>query len=285
MLQSFVSTAQEFAPIGAKWYYTRYQDGIPPSVFTGYVQLEAVRDTMILGNTCKLITKGTENNVPNENYYLYKDVTNKVFYYSIDSSRFCLLYDYNALVGDSFELDCIPDFNNNNEGGNLMVYIDSVAEININGEIKRMQLYRTDEGLVGFSFSGWVIEDIGHLFYLFPLINHNASVDYLRCYEDDSLGLYKPSTIACDYVTGIESLQENLIGITIYPTLVEDKINISNKNNHKINLRITSILGNQEFVQYNFIDKWLNLSELSSGVYFITVFDDEKQFTQKIIKL
>jgi hypothetical protein len=275
LLSPIISTAQSFAPIGSKWHYSKFQDGVPPSIFTSYVKLESVKDTTIIGTSCKLI-------IGSDSLYMYKDNSEKVFYYDNDSLRFCLLYDFSVMAGDSFELDCIADPTNSSK--NLIVYVDSISQININGTIKKMQYYRTDDNLPGFRFFGWVIEDIGNYTFMFPTVQ-NGLIGPLRCYEDDSLGLYTTNfALPCDYITNIEDIKGELKNIYVYPTLVEDKINIINEMNKKINLTITSILGKQELISYNLIDNEIDLSDIPLGIYFVTIFNEDNQFTTKIIK-
>ena len=274
--------AQDFAPVGAEWHYSRYMPLVPSSSFTGYIKIKSIKDTNILSNNCKLIIETYEDNSIQDSLYVYKDVNNKVLYYNNDSSRFCLLYDFNVMVGDSFELDCIADPNNPLK--NLMVYVDSVSQININGKIKNMQYYRTVDNLPGYRFLGWVIEDIGNLTFLFPTIQDGLTGP-LRCYQDDSLGLYNIAAFSCIYViTGIDDAKNGLDEIKIYPNLVEDNLFVINKINKKINLIVTSILGEKKYFFHDFTKPKLDLSKLTAGIYFITIFNDKDFITTKIVK-
>ena len=275
------SNAQYFAPVGAKWTYSRFIYMVPPSFFTGYVQLESIKDTNILGNNCKLIVETYENNSIQDSLYLFKDNLEKVFYFSSDSNRFCLLYDFNLLPGDSFELDCIADPNNLLK--NLIVYVDSVKQISINGKNLKVQYYRASN--IIYEFTGSVIENIGHLAHLFPTPT-NYVKGPLRCYQDDSLGLYNPGAIAnCNYViTGVDETKKELDGIKIYPTLVENKLFVINEQNKKINLTVTSILGEKKYFFRDFTPPKLDLSNLTTGIYFITIASHNNYMTTKIIK-
>ena len=282
-LLSHQSKAQGFAPVGAEWHYSRYLPLVPSSSFTGYIKIKSIKDTNILSNNCKLIVETYENNSIQDSLYMYKDNFEKVFYFNSDSNRFCLLYDFNIMVGDSFELDCIIDPTNPLK--NLMVYVDSVSQININGKIKNMQYYRTVVNLPGYRFLGWVIEDIGNLTFLFPTFQDGLTGP-LRCYQDDSLGLYNTgASFSCSYViTGIDETKNDLDAIKIYPNLVEDNLFVINKKNKKINLIVTSVLGKEEYFFQDFTKSKLDLSKLTAGIYFITVINDKGYITTKIIK-
>ncbi len=72
--------------------------------------------------------------------------------------------------------------------------------------------------------------------------------------------------------------------LTIYPNPVEDicHISLSGNDNKPLDVSIIDIQG-KLVMKKNITGSDLNLSELKTGIYFITISDDEKQYTKKIV--
>lgn len=84
---------------------------------------------------------------------------------------------------------------------------------------------------------------------------------------------------------GIHELEENSL-FSFYPNPAKDQINIQLKGiNETASVILTDVLGNirmeQEFKSNSAV---LNMSELSSGIYFISIHSGNKVCTKKIIK-
>lgn len=74
--------------------------------------------------------------------------------------------------------------------------------------------------------------------------------------------------------------------IVIYPNPAKEILNIqfNNKSNNTIKIMITNLLGETVLTEKTLSNTIsINTSQLNIGVYFVTIFDNEKQSTQKII--
>lgn len=170
---SVIINSMDFAPIGAKWYYS--QAGII-DLYT-YKTIESVADTIIEGKTCRKLTEISRNGFAPErsNRYMYSKNDSVFEYYN---RIFYLLYNFGAKKGDSIQIDTYP----------RKMFVDSTATIDINGHFLKIQYVTCTDGL-SFDFGGKVIEGIGNLNFMFP--THDLNYDGpLRCYYDPIIGSY-----------------------------------------------------------------------------------------------
>ena len=101
--------SNEFAPIGAEWYYT-YSSITPlccydEKSFTDFNHIISEKDTIIEGNTCRVLSQYYYNsytyNSTVSGKYIIKQEQGKVYYYYQD--QFNLLFDFDAQVNDIVE--------------------------------------------------------------------------------------------------------------------------------------------------------------------------------------
>ncbi len=92
-----------------------------------------------------------------------------------------------------------------------------------------------------------------------------------------------PSTVRLELITALAELGK--LGINIFPNPTADKVNIES-NDKEIKIVLLDVLGNiikEETLREEM--KSVNLSDLSSGTYFLHVFKESKEAVVKIIKL
>ncbi len=252
-------SAQNFAPIGAKWYYTQGESGIPSSFFTSYTLVESVADTIIQSKSCSKL-KVTFNHPSNQQYqtwYMYSD-SQIIYYYSIDSSQFFLLYDFTKLSGDSFLI----------EGYNLRVYADSVSSININGNLRKEIFTHTNS--LGADLSWISIEGIGNRIWMFPVLD-NYITGPLRCYSDPSIGLYETGvSFSCDWNTSTEEINSKNFSFDISPNPSSGIFSLSFSKPTSIkSIEVYDVLGERIFHSENYLNSKLNLTSQSAGIYLL----------------
>ena len=191
-------SAIDFAPIGAKWYYS--QAGIID--MQTYKTIESVADTVIEGKSCRKLIEISRTGIsPVRPFrYMYSENDSVFEYYN---HTFHLLYNFRAQKGDSITIDAYP----------RKMYIDSTGTLDINGHILKVQ-YVTCTDRMSFDFSGKVIEGIGNLTFMFPTFDFNYDGP-LRCFSDPIIGSYiNPvwNSIDCDRIeTSIENKYESKI--------------------------------------------------------------------------
>ena len=268
LILPYLIAAQDWAPNGAIWHYTQVT---PNPYFHSYTTIQSIGDTLISGRSCKKLIKRNSSSLWESFLFMYSD-SNRVYFYNSDSSRFCLLYDFNASIGDTFFLDCFT----NGHNPVLRVAIIDTSSIILNGQNLKLHYYHAP-GLAN-EFSGWVIEKIGHQFSMFPTSDGEYFTAPLRCYEDSLLGRYLNEDYYwgtgwdmqdCEQVisTSIKEFSwQN--DISISPNPATSKIYVSSKSSKISHLTILDISGKKIFQT---IETTVPVSEFPHGLYFVEV--------------
>ncbi len=118
---------QDFAPVGAKWYYG---EAFAFSGDINYILFTSARDTVILNETCRKITKRHQLGcyLRPENEYVFSR-NDTVFFYEPSFGHFGVLYDFNATAGDSWTIYMDGE---NQQLDSVVVLVDSVSVRRIN---------------------------------------------------------------------------------------------------------------------------------------------------------
>lgn len=284
----FISTsclAQNWGEYNAVWHYE--QINIQPPFNEDFIKFSTIGDTIILGEPTKIILEEliTLNDTIANEIFMKSD-SNRVYLFEPSSNTFKLIYNFSAMPGDTIEMFTRDIYSDST----LTLVIDSVSTININGNILGVQYVRPLYFGGYYDMSGIIIENIGWTGFMFPL-STLADPPYggeLRCFQNDSIGLYKPTAFDdCDYlVTGIEPLN-NTNNFSIYPNPASEILNISiakelDLTNAKISLVDISgrIILNQSI---NSTETTINIKHLPSGVYVLKLrLEDEISTFKKI---
>lgn len=268
---------QDFAPVGAKWYYNYWIGMSPPDA--EYLKYESVKDTIISGKNCKKIEiihyKYNGDSTLFGNEYMYND-SGKVYYYC--NNQFYLIYDFTAVTGDTFaigyrEIDnCIPQ--------TVDVIVDSIDIIIVSGvPLKKFYIHYNPEPNGG----GWYyfpqIEKIGSELLMFGgYSNLLESPGPMRCYKD-SLIDYQHSSWSkdCDFriISSIQSVFEvnDKIVIKPHPIIQSSIMEFENPNNEKCNLILYNVFGKRLTSYTTDSDQIIiNKKNLDSGIYFFKLF-------------
>jgi len=286
----FSIIAQGFAPQGAIWHYSPknpfYNTGIT------YTTIESVSEIVIDEVTCKKLIEVQRHD--NDTFlviehYMFQE-NDRIFFYK--DGAFHLLYDFGADAGDTLILDYFLTVG----GYPLKMVIDSTAIININGWDKKLQYITCGDG-VNVEFGDKVIEGIGSTYFMFPVYD-GAVYGYLRCYEDDAIGLfqspYHPNywwnfEHCSEIITNISEI-ENILEITVYPNPSSGIISISGVDMH-VEYFIYNIYG-KALLSHEILSasNKINTEMLSSGIYILKLIfhvNDKEQIvksTKIIIK-
>ena len=97
---SSLLTAQttDFAPVGARWYVNQIiLDPIPADSF---VIVEVTGEEMMAGQLCRVISNLSGCGLPNPAHVFTRN--DSVFFFSIETQQFELLYDFTAQAGSQW---------------------------------------------------------------------------------------------------------------------------------------------------------------------------------------
>jgi hypothetical protein len=281
---SLFVVGQNWAPVGATWYY---EIVYPFSPQLSYIKYESVGDTNILGIPCKIITV-TEGTTGcgflignSDTAYTYED-GGRIYVYDLSNNGFSLIYNFAAEAGSTWTTiwdTCSYE--------RMILSVDS---IDINGFVIKT-----------LSYGGYkIIERIGGELTLFhglgevnckppdTIAYELPFVQRLRCYHDSNLGFYTTGiSPSCDYVTGIELYKYRDDKVNIYPNPARDEMTIEFKIHeekyHFINLftllgeKILTIKTTENIIH-------LPLSNTPPGQYYIYISNGvTENYVEKII--
>jgi hypothetical protein len=215
------------------------------------------------------------------------ELNGKVYWWNNRLGLFTVLYDYEAEVGDSWNIFVGTEI--------LTIHVDAVEEIEYEGRVWRMLRVSDPEDL----FSGNIVCGIGHLTSFFPerLMGdgERMRVDGLRCYWVGEELVFKIGDEDCDAVIsdlhGIEEdpstpstgsgTEETLV---VYPNPTNGVLNISVRlpqcdSPTAQTYRITNIVG-QTLLQGGINDETLQIdvTGLAEGMYFVSVGGETRKF-------
>ena len=285
--------AQEWAPIGASWYYTEMFFG--PGI--DYIKLQSEKDTIVNGIPCRKITKrhnlvcGDRPSVE----FMYEN-SHKVYFYDTIFNTFQTLYDFNPVVGNSWYIK-LKNYGNPGDTDTVFVTVDSIQPMIINGNVlnKFFVTYNFhNEWEPNFTYSGILIERIGDLLYMFnfsPSFGFVCDGNYsagLRCYDDNVIGHYETGIAdSCTYLmVGISPHNTPAEAtVSIYPNPVQDILNVQAENCDPSGFRITDIRG--VVLKTGKINKkMIDVNDFPRGLYFLEFYDVHQNLLtkQKFIK-
>lgn len=282
---------QDFAPVGAKWYYG---EGFAFSGNIDYILLTSEKDTLIKNVTCRKITKrhqlGCFSRSINEYLFSRND---SVFFFDEPFNDFQLLYDFNAQKDDSWIIK-IKDEEQIIDS--IVIKVDSILISQINYiDLKTLYVtYSKKNDQMNESYQSTIIEKIGDLQYMFnwyPWSTIACDANYstgLRCYQDNTFGLYSTGTTdSCDYVhvwTNISNKYSEHV-FNIYPNPTNGIVNIKSSDDSKLLIEMTSILGRLILTKEFHTSTQLDLSPFQNGLYILMIKRDDKLIdVSKVIK-
>ncbi len=288
------SQTNNFAPIGAAWYYDDYQNDCPTFPDCGYYKMESVDDTLIGGKNCRLLKETyfvPYYDIPDTQYIIYEDLG---IVYLYDEGTFHELYNFNAVAGDTITTFAEP-FNgyyrfNDYMFSEFRYIIDSVYTELIDGELLRIQYTRALEAIDGWGFweGPMIIEKIGSIgmFLGTPNISDLEYGGFLRCYSEDGFFYKNPAyDNDCDFITSVNEQTPN--SFEIFPNPAKNILTIKSSGTEKINPVIINAFGEVcefKFISSELFSSTIDISKLPAGIYFLFV-GDEKNTAIKFVKL
>ncbi|HAQ64624.1 MAG TPA: hypothetical protein DCR43_02015 [Bacteroidales bacterium] len=242
-------SGQDWAPVGARWYYD-HDYGLPPYLTV----MESVRDTIILNKSCReLVTNQIfEFNRPNGTFYWDTTLISRnfiynsndtVYHYNKYDSSFYPLYLLNISPNDTILIRdrTTPCTMNEYFCSRFEYVVDSVSSISLQGNNLKM-IYNSATSSSDWMFNRPndhdvypIIDRIGSLksfFGVSEMFVLEGEICCLRCYTD-SLISFKSSywTNDCDYLRPLHeplSIRADVTNdLVVYPNPFNSFINIS----------------------------------------------------------
>ena len=259
-----------------EWYYEiQNEDGSITYQYMYQAGDTIINDepTHILVKINTLYDKGLRDEVTHE--YVYER-DGKVYWWNKTLEVFTVLYDYEAEVGDYWEIVVGTR--------TIDMHVDAVEEIEYEDRTYRMLRVSDPEDL----FSGNIVCGIGHLTSFFPerLMGDGdrIRVEGMRCYWNEGELVFKYGDEDCDAVYsdvhGVEESAENQFDVYPNPTngvlFVETRLiaSLPDQTYHITNLMGQTLLTGQITVE----NQQIIVSSLPQGMYFISVGDVTRKF-------
>ena len=217
----------DFAPVGAKWYYSEQAFFPPPYGEFPHV-VEVVGKQMYQGKLCsKLIGIGTAFPlVPSETVpdplYVYSQ-NDSVFFYSLLSGRFELLYDFGAETGDTWVIGGMGT-----PGGydSLLVHVDTTSQLLVNGHA--LKVLHIAFPLLPYEWGFEIVAGVGNTYFLTPDFGlYEGGPMGLRCYIDPNNELhFGPYLCDTTLITVSAPNIETSDNISVSPNPAKDLIHV-----------------------------------------------------------
>lgn len=257
---------------GSEWYYEILNDD--GSITYQYLQHSG--DTTINDEPVQIIVKintlyDKGKHVEKSHEYIYER-DDKVYWWNKTLEEFTVLYDYNAQVGDEWEINVGLE--------SLLMHVDAVELYEYEGRQYKMLQVSDAENL----FSGTIVRGIGHLTSFFPerLLSKGYRVEGIRCFWQAGELVFKYGEKECDevYEEFHDYSVDDLNGseeFSIFPNPTDGMITISGRQTGEY--RITNLMGQTLMTgQIESENQQINISALSDGMFFITFAGSIRKF-------
>lgn len=295
----------DFAPIGAKWYYSNRID-IGQQKYQ-YFTYESVKDTMVNGKNCRKLDIWFYSHYSDSAYYgfdLIYSEAGRVFYYY--KNNFQLLYDFNVKPGDTLNLllfnPNLPFLKDLTDTHYVKYKIRDTGTTIINNE--HLKYYKLGplnyDSLIldgqQLIFNGdSITEKLGHGKYLFGEIISQLDQyplwTKLLCYFDSSIEYHLDKHLTCEnHIIAINDNSSDQKSILLYPNPASENLNLeiqTTKRYNKTDITIVDLMGKEckfNLHQLNQQTFSIDISNLQSGTYFLMISDTYPMY-KKIIKL
>lgn len=291
-----VNAQQEFAPVGAEWYYD-YGYGVAG---VGYEHFFVEKDSVYKEKVCRKVsvTRYFYTGEIREAYsfYLYEE-DEKIFYSYRDT--FYILFDFNLDIGDTIKYAVPYDYtfpDSEFYDSITIQLVDSIGQLEVNGSGFRKywlsEPILIDQGSGGF-FNCFT-ERIGGCEYFFPY-EWNLGPDLFgvsfRCYFDYELDIRNIYGRPCDTVFSILSINQSQ-NMPFKLWINNNTLNIETNNivhfNNQFNLTIYSINGmviNDQWIHLTNSMYQLELNSIPKGIYIVTLRNESDIFISNKIAL
>ncbi|MCP4309689.1 MAG: T9SS type A sorting domain-containing protein [Bacteroidetes bacterium] len=287
---SIVIFCQEFAPIGAEWFYNEQ------FAFSGdidYIKFTSEKDTLILGQNCKKIIKRHKVGCYNRPSIEYLYSSNDTVYFLDEAfDKFQILYVINSKPTDSWNIQI---FDEEHEIDTITITVDSISTTSINNQsLRRLYVtYNKIDEYMPESYPSTIVEKIGDIQYMFnwyPWSNVACDANYtsgLRCYQDSELGLYSTGIVdSCNYVYKWTNIKGNelYLKIDLFPNPARDFVEVSIAGVAEFAFELYDING-RLLLSTKSTYSPIDISRIGKGLFFVFIRSEGQIIgCQKLIK-
>ncbi|MBS1596157.1 MAG: T9SS type A sorting domain-containing protein [Bacteroidetes bacterium] len=225
----------------------------------------------VIGSFTYLKAKATEG----YDEYIRQDTSGRYYLYATD--REYLLYDFNAVAGDSFTVDPIS---------HNYYKVDSTDAVLIDGSLRKRVWCKTNYGLPQAPQGAIVpiqwVEGVGSSMGLISVFERSAGFVYSYCgVQKEGRKIYPDTVGKCDITTGVIDLASQDLQISPIPATDVVAVSADSWMFDKIEL-----INMQGQVLYTEIaSHQLSLRSYSPGIYLLRMSDKEGNYTfRNIVK-
>ena len=267
-------------PSHSEWYYEILNENGTITYQYMYQAGDTIindEPTHILVKINTLYDKDLHQDVTHE--YVF-ELNGKLYWWNKRLGLFTVLYDYEAEVGDSWNIFVGTEI--------LTMHVDAVEEIEYEGRIYRMLRVSDADDI----FSGNIVCGIGHLTSFFPerLMDKGdgVRVEGMRCYWNEGELVFKYGDEDCDAVISeLHGIVEDgpstpSTGLMVYPNPANGVLFVETVCTPSLpdqTYRITNLMGQTVLSgNINADNQQINVSSLPQGMYFITFAGETRKF-------
>jgi len=260
--------------VGDKW---TYDDHVYLDIF--FQDFEIVDEVEWMGKQAMVIRPGL---LDSEDYMVQED--GKVYFWDDNIEEYQLNYDFNndSVYYIRYFNIIIEDIDS------TAVYIDSIRNVEFNGQDREVQYCRSDFGYGGIEYTREIISNIGNSTFgpRMPITviidNFSGGIGDIRCFESSDYSIQFVD-FPCD-TTFITTSTIDLLEskVNIYPNPVQDKLYLETTEQNW-NYQILNLQGQQ--MMSGVYQNDINVEQLPSGIYFLQLqLGDELYQAIKFVK-
>ena len=261
-------------PMMSEWYYEIQMDngGIT------YQHLEYTNDSTINNEKVKVVVRTNQiydkDGRTEVTHEYIKEQGHKVYWWNKDLEEFTLLYDYNAEIGDEWDIKVGSE--------RITVHVDDVDVLEYDGENFR-RIHISDTGNV---FSGSIVVGLGHMANFFPeklMTKNNYEVNGLRCYWVGDALLYHNGDEDCDAIHNNYNAEEvvETDDVVIYPNPTDGLLHVETVcATPSTECRIMNLMGQIVMVR-SMSNSIIDVSTLLPGMYFLDLGEKTIKFVKQ----
>ena len=246
-------------------------------------------DTILNSKTYRKVFQRTSNELQASSYFgAIREEAGKIYAnLGIEFGYFgeFLLYDFTLKAGDTTKIS-MPNFGSELSGTYTVTRVDTVQLLN--GEKRKKFEFN--------EYSAW-IEGIGSLSGLFTQAYPMTTTELtpvLLCFKQSGVELYKDpyycsDGTCCDLIAGLKEIQAEQKRSTLFPNETKDYtvLQFTNQNVRCSSVEMVDVIGRhiKTIPLTDNLEYKLDLSNYSTGIYFVLVQYNDKKEVHKVKKM